>query len=411
MKKSFIFAMAMALGITVSAHAANPFSDVPVRHWAYGSIKKLVAAGVIEGYGDGTFGGKKLITRYEMAQMVARAMANGANVDKLAAEFADELDALGVRVANIEKNADAVKITGLARFHYNSFHGHHTNGKRTASWSRLRSRLFFKGQVNDDWTYTGMIDNEQDLAHSYTGDEDTWFERAYVNGRLGGLDVEAGRNQQHWFGTHGQVYGDRADFIKFSYGKDIKLIGMYGKLANPRMSGIDPRGEEFWRAYIRAKIGAAYASLSYVDVKNQRTAAMENGCHDNSILGAVVWVPVVKHLTFEGVWLKASEDDRDGHDQGIIGMLKYKGAKANRPGSWGAFARYYNMAGSTIIVNGEDNSFENRFLRNGFSGYAVGAEYTVAKNIMAFIDWTELEGKKNGDEDGGSLWTHLTFFF
>ena len=118
MKKSLVLAMAMALGVTASAYAANPFSDVPAGHWAYDSISKLAAAGVIEGYGDATFGGDKLMTRYEMAQIVAKAMAKGANVDKLAAEFADELDNLGVRVAKLEKKADNVKITGQIRAHY-----------------------------------------------------------------------------------------------------------------------------------------------------------------------------------------------------------------------------------------------------------------------------------------------------
>ena len=51
MKKSLVLAMAMALGVTASAYAANPFSDVPAGHWAYDSINKLAAAGVIEGYG------------------------------------------------------------------------------------------------------------------------------------------------------------------------------------------------------------------------------------------------------------------------------------------------------------------------------------------------------------------------
>ena len=92
MKKSTLLALAVMMGCTATAWAANPFSDVPAGHWSYDSIAKLSAAGIIEGYGDTTFGGDKLMTRYEMAQIVARAMAKGANVDKLAAEFADELD-------------------------------------------------------------------------------------------------------------------------------------------------------------------------------------------------------------------------------------------------------------------------------------------------------------------------------
>ena len=111
--------MAMALGVTASAYAANPFSDVPAGHWAYDAVNKLAAEGVVDGYPDGTYGGDKLMTRYEMAQIVAKAMAKGANVDKLAAEFADELDSLGVRVANLEKKkSDNVKITGQIRMSY-----------------------------------------------------------------------------------------------------------------------------------------------------------------------------------------------------------------------------------------------------------------------------------------------------
>ena len=72
MKKSLTLAIAMALGITASAYAANPFSDVPQGHWAYDSVAQLVAEGVIEGYPEGNFDGNKLMTRYEMAQIVAR---------------------------------------------------------------------------------------------------------------------------------------------------------------------------------------------------------------------------------------------------------------------------------------------------------------------------------------------------
>ena len=159
MKKSLVLAMAMALGVTASAYAANPFSDVPAGHWAYDSISKLAAAGVIEGYGDDTFRGDRLMTRYEMAQIVARAMAKGANVDKLAAEFADELDKLNVRVAALEKKSDNVKITGEIRYHYK--HQKNTNyGDKRYSETGLRSRLYFTGKVNDNWNYVGRIQNQ-----------------------------------------------------------------------------------------------------------------------------------------------------------------------------------------------------------------------------------------------------------
>ena len=73
MKKTLLLAMTIAMGITASAYAANPFSDVPAGHWAYDAVNKLAAEGVVEGYPYGTYGGDRLMTRYEMAQIVAKA--------------------------------------------------------------------------------------------------------------------------------------------------------------------------------------------------------------------------------------------------------------------------------------------------------------------------------------------------
>jgi hypothetical protein len=120
-KKVLTAALLTTVAMTSSATgyaAKNPFKDLPQDHWAYDAVVKLAADGVIEGYGDGSFKGNRNITRYEMAQMVAKAMAKNtagadkAIVDKLAAEFAEELNNLGVRVSNLERNADMLKWTG-----------------------------------------------------------------------------------------------------------------------------------------------------------------------------------------------------------------------------------------------------------------------------------------------------------
>ena len=158
MKKSLVLAMAMALGVSATAFAANPFSDLPAGHWAYGAVAKLAAAGVVDGYPDGTFKGDRTMTRYEMAQIVAKALAKGAigADDKLVSEFADELDNLGVRVAKLEKNADNVKITGNFRAHHRAASGSRVKTLNDAelvdrSDTKLRSRLWFTGEVNDNW--------------------------------------------------------------------------------------------------------------------------------------------------------------------------------------------------------------------------------------------------------------------
>ena len=165
MKKTLLAAVALSLGISASALAANPFSDVPAGHWAYDSIAKLAAAGVVEGYGDCTFGGDKLMTRYEMAQIVARAMAKGASVDKLAAEFADELDNLGVRVANLEKKSDNIRFWGMFRPRYEFSHlsGEKKDHRDAAI---ARTRIWGEGKINDTWTYNLMLQNEQIITNS-----------------------------------------------------------------------------------------------------------------------------------------------------------------------------------------------------------------------------------------------------
>ena len=75
MKKIFALAAVAALTAGVSAYAANPFSDVSMDHWAYQAVADLSAQGVVEGYPNGTFGGEKHITRFEVAQIVARLLA------------------------------------------------------------------------------------------------------------------------------------------------------------------------------------------------------------------------------------------------------------------------------------------------------------------------------------------------
>lgn len=70
MKKSLVIAI-LLLALTVSAFAGS-FADVPANHWAYEAVNKLVAAGLITGYPDGTFKGQNALTRYEVATILAR---------------------------------------------------------------------------------------------------------------------------------------------------------------------------------------------------------------------------------------------------------------------------------------------------------------------------------------------------
>ena len=402
MKKSLVLAMAMALGVTASAYAANPFSDVPAGHWAYDSINKLAAAGVIEGYGDTTFGGDKLMTRYEMAQIVAKAMAKGANVDKLAAEFADELDNLGVRVANLEKKADNVKVTGELRYKYMSKQGDANEGQSFEN--DLRSRIWVTGQINDDWSYTGMIENTQDFygESANKGDKDTSFARAYVEGKIGGLNVTAGRYNA--FLANGNIYDDKVDGAEVSYGDKVKVTGFAGKATE--VDGGNYAGGELAGAF-----GDLNLAAGYVNYKDLNKDDIGKGL-DNAIwyVGADY---TMGDVNLSGMYLKGDMsyndvDEKVLDEDGWTVGLAYKGAEATEVGSWGLFANYYDLGGQTYIAHTTD---ANTFDGDGFKGYGVGANYTFAKNIVGTVAYYDTENKLNSKVDDQRVWADLTFTF
>ena len=414
MKKSLVLAMAMALGVTASAYAANPFSDVPAGHWAYDSINKLAAAGVIEGYGDTTFGGDKLMTRYEMAQIVAKAMAKGANVDKLAAEFADELDNLGVRVANLEKKADNVKVTGELRYRYtdSSNDGNADND--------LRSRLWINGQINDDWSYTGMLENTQYLTDN-AGNEGTSFQRAYVEGKLGGLNVTAGRYNA--FFANGNVYDTRADGVEVSYGDKVKITGFAGKGTDAvDVNEDDTTFGNYAGAELTGdfnKLGLVAGYVNFKDMYKNSLVSFDGSTHnvkeglDNAIWYVGGSYDFDGNVAVSGMYLKgdASYQDNDLKGVGSDGWtagLTYKGAEASEAGSWGLFANYYDQGGMTYVAHTTDaNTFDNQ----GFKGWGVGTNYTFAKNIVGTVAYYDTVSKLHDEDHDNIVWADLTFTF
>ena len=413
MKKSLVLAMAMALGVTASAYAANPFSDVPAGHWAYDSVAELAAAGVVDGYTDGSFGGDKLMTRYEMAQIVAKAMAKGANVDKLAAEFADELDSLGVRVANLEKKADNVKVTGEVRYRY-------VDSDADGFTNDLRTRLWVKGQVNEDWSATAMLENTQDFSND-DGDEDTKFQRAYVEGKLGGMDVTAGR--YNLFFANGNVYDTRADGVEVSYGKDVQLRGFAGKATDAAWTKeVNKKDVEVTGSYgnyagaeVTATVGEKLNLMGgYVNFKDMY---QESGAVDSNIDNAIWYVGADYNfgdVTLSAMYLNgdASADQKDRwegrEDDGYVVGLDYKGANAAEVGSYGLFAKYFDQGGQTYVAHTTD---ANTFGDEGFKGYGVGVNYTFAKNMVGTVAYYDTESKWDSKEDDQKLWADLTFSF
>ena len=416
MKKTLLLAMTIAMGITASAYAANPFSDVPAGHWAYDAVNKLAAEGVVEGYPDGTYGGDRLMTRYEMAQIVAKAMAKGANVDKLAAEFAGELDSLGVRVANLEKKADNVRITGQIRYEYGDRNGDMQKTKGKVAQHRLRSRIFVNGNINEDWSYTGRFENNQSLKNS-SGDDTVRLNQAYVNGRLGGVKLIAGKGD-HYTGN-GFVYDDTAEFIRATYGKDVQVSAYVGK---PVTTASDYGYEKMWGGEVSGKIGRLTLAAGYDEFKDSKGSAdAYSGGYvpakkgdDNGI-----WNVSAKYkfdeFTLGATYLHSDVDVynspyNDVDTDGYVISANYKGADKNKPGSWGLFANYYDQGAGTFVAHTMYPGDWGYYMDEGFKGYMVGGGVTLAKNMVYQLHYYDLEGKESGLDDR-ILWSRLQIMF
>ena len=185
MKKILAIAAAAALTTGVSAYAANPFSDVSTNDWAYQAVSDLSDQGVVIGYPDGTFRGERNITRYELAQIVARMMAREdqlnaeqrATLEKLAGEFADELANLGVRVSKLEKKVGNLYWSGDANMKYQ----HNLEGMKDHkdAWEG-RIRINADAEVNDKVTVSGRFVTTMYFKDADEDDGNTMMDRIHV---------------------------------------------------------------------------------------------------------------------------------------------------------------------------------------------------------------------------------------
>ena len=423
MKKSLVFAMAMALGVSATAFAANPFSDVPAGHWAYAAVAKLAAAGIVDGYPDGTYKGDRTMTRYEMAQIIAKALAKGAigADDKLVSEFADELDNLGVRVAKLEKNADNVRITGTVKASYKESSGGAVNHDKDQA--RLRTDIFFTGEVNDNWHYVAMLRNQEFFeGQNENGETDTDFQRAYLTGNIGVVKINAGRYNETI--DDGNVYDTRVDGIKATvpFG-DAYFTAEYGKMASfDSYDGFTSKGssvaDKFWLTELGGTWGNFDMFANYVRADNQTSMGLNNT--DNSI-----WSIGTKYHTGKfglgAMYIKGDDDTLKGakdmkdnaaddyDDDGYVVKMTWAGANKANPGSWGLFAQYYDLGAPTVISHTMDGECA-LFKGEGFKGINVGGNVTVAKNMVAQINYYDLKGKET-DEHARTIWSQLVVSF
>ena len=233
-----VLAVVALVAFAAPAFAANPFADVPAGHWAYDAVAQLAADGLISGYPDGAFKGAQQATRYEVAAMVARAVARGDELHaskkdvellkKLCVEFKDELAALGAktdkldkRVTKLEKGIGSWKISGRLKFHVKEMNnenvGRHTanNSGSAHEWSKDTARLFFRRQIDENTYFDSQYRLGGWAGGDGTGEIKTHnWRKFYVSTKLPfwGINMKVGRWQFDFEGDYG-LYTDEDALI------------------------------------------------------------------------------------------------------------------------------------------------------------------------------------------------------
>ena len=359
MKKILALAAVAALTAGVSAYAANPFSDVTADDWAYQAVSDLSAQGVVEGYPDGTFKGERNMTRYELAQIVARLMAKEdqlnaeqqATLDKLAGEYADELANLGVRVANLEKKVGNISWSGDARMQYQHALNDDGKAKDADVWSG-RMRINVEGQVNDQVTVNGRFVNEMDFKDGDSSD--TSMDR--INAKWTPNDatyVTVGR-QGVALDVTGTFWDEDAVFDGVAAGWDNGKVGVeagYGRFKSAENEAEGWSGQdktEAWYGKLTGHIADA-ADVSAFYLKNAQKQDKGAQVGENASAWGAGLSYGIGDFTVDGDYVK-TQNTKGGDAALWTAGLTYGEVDTDKVGSWSLGAHYVKADNGSMFL-------------------------------------------------------------
>ena len=379
MKKHLaVLAATAVLGVT-SAFAANPFSDVTPQDWAYQAVAQLAAQGVVNGYPDGTFKGQNNITRYEMAQMVAKALVRQDRVDaeqnaiinRLANEFSAELNNLGVRVATLENKVGNFKFTGDARLRYTG-----SNDARESNFN-YRGRVKFEATVNDNTKAVVRLMGSKEFGAA--GNPNTAIDRVYVQHNFGKYATVTAGRQDLVVGA-GLAYDDVFEGAVANVGKDklnasvavgyLQAGEAYGQKLGKLVRTADkdhPNTNEQLSVYqlnynptAKVAVKGFYADVHEENLDNAYGASLD------LTLGKKVWVG--------GEYVKTETLGANG--EAWTAGLGYGKANIKQAGTWGVKAQYFDIKKDAPVVSTTWNLIDK-----DQKGVLATVNYTVAKNV------------------------------
>ncbi|GBG58020.1 S-layer protein [Sporomusaceae bacterium FL31] len=430
MKKRLAAAITTALVVGVASTtfaAANPFVDVPAKHWAYDAVTKLAQAGIVDGYGDGTFRGDKTITRYEMAQIVAKAMTKSdqadasqkAALDKLAVEFSAELNNLGVRVAKLEASQSNIKFSADARVRWTQTDRAAVVGTGTVAnpqypaekgdnQFKYRFILNMSANVNENTSFSGklMTNGHQTLGDNDSGnvgyaDQDGNVRVAEMalttkNVLDTGTAVTVGRFSQK-VGTTGYLLATTGmvDGIKAAFGNKVKVQTGFANFKNATTNSIEDA------AFVTADYNLSKATAINGSYIQEKTGAAK--ASDYRVYDAGFTTKFAPGWMLTGEYMKNTADGAPIVDpDGYVAKINYKGANFAVKDTWGAAVEYFRFENGVLTAGGDYATAQIANQGNNKKGYAVTANYTLGKNMMitgvqTFNSKTVTDGKDRSE--------------
>lgn len=409
MKKKIVTSLAAMMAVGAAcAFAANPFVDVPSDSWAYKSVVELADAGVIQGVDGSYFQGERNITRYEAAEMVAKAMAHmdkasveqRALINKLADEYADELNNLGVRVSALENRVGNVKLSGDARirFQHQDSGESNTGYKNDASWD-YRVRVRANAKVNDRTNVTYGISTD-DISFADNGaasdNKNIFTDDAKVDYNFGGdhWNLSVGRTDTYVLGgenAYGFQYGDVFDRAELKYTNDhFAATAGYGKFKagytvdeigdGTGLVGVKTGYGELEGFFGGGRAAGSALGVYYNDFNGMKDFKADDlwGAYASVNFGKWNALANYEKINSNNSYLEAG-NTKD--PEVWIGKLTYGSADSDARGSWDAWVEYLN-SDKGALLGGATNSWRDDSVLKNVKSWGVGVDYTLAKNVI-----------------------------
>lgn len=384
----------LVFALTSLVSAASPTSDVPENHWAYQAIKKLAEAGIIEGYDSGRFNGDKVLTRYEFAVIVAKAIEKeevATNeqkviINKLADEYKTELDGLGVRVKVLEDKTSAVQVSGIGRARFDQqsdgsrYDDDHMNIDITVAyrinteWSMIgESEWQRQFNMSCDYLSSGRnANNIPTVAATYNGTA-TQNEQLYMTGPLMGTIAKLGR--QNYNPVYGLSFDTRIMGGTISFGNAVKTTLGHGKTDdNYSFDAINSS----WAINNKTNIKASYQLLDNHAVKIKYSSIG----FDSKIFNDITLTSAV------------AKSDNVTNNKAYLDSLQFMNANYHKVNSKDYFVSYKKIP-ANAVYSSSDTDTEDRILDINFKGTQVGFDYVPMENSK-FTFWY-MHGKNATD--------------